>query len=100
MWLNRVHTGHVEPTGHQGCSLGQSGHFGWSHACHDKQGFENSQKSVFGRTLEPHMGMKEWLARVGPARDSLSDLRALQNRRHFWPTMLGDKRKKTPFYAN
>jgi hypothetical protein len=29
--LNVVHTGHAEPTGHCGCSLGQSGHFCGSH---------------------------------------------------------------------
>jgi hypothetical protein len=64
------------------------------------QHFENSQKSVFYRTLEAHMGMKGWFARVAPARDLLSDLRALQNRRHFGSTMLGDKMHKTPFFAN
>jgi hypothetical protein len=51
------------------------------------QSFEIIQKSAFGRTLEAHMDMKEWFARVGPARDLLSDLMALQNRRHFWSTM-------------
>ncbi len=64
------------------------------------QSFENSQKSVFGRTLQPHMGMNGWFARVAPARDLLSDLRALQNRRHFGSTMLRDKMRKTPFFAN
>jgi hypothetical protein len=28
------------------------------------QNFEISQKSVFGRNSEAHMGMKEWFARV------------------------------------
>jgi hypothetical protein len=46
------------------------------------------------------MGMKGWFARVCPARDSLGDLRALQNRRHFGSTMLGDKMHKTPFFRN
>ncbi len=47
------------------------------------------------------MGMKGWFARVVPARDLLSDLRDLQNRRHFGSTiMLGDKMHKTPFSAN
>jgi hypothetical protein len=64
------------------------------------QSFENSKKSEFGRILEAHMGMKGWFATVGPARDLLSDLRALKNRRHFWSTMLGDKMRKTPFFAN
>jgi hypothetical protein len=41
------------------------------------------------------MVMKECYARVGHARDLLSDLRALQNRRHFGSTMLGDKFKFT-----
>ncbi len=41
------------------------------------QSFEIIQKSVFGRTLKAHMGMKGWFARVGPARVLLSDLRAL-----------------------
>jgi hypothetical protein len=44
------------------------------------QSFEMIQKSVFGRTLEPHMmGMEGWLARVETLRDLLkiSDLRAL-----------------------
>jgi hypothetical protein len=65
------------------------------------QNFENSQKSVFGRTLKAHMmGMKGWFVRVGPARDSLNDLRALQNRRNFGSTMLRDKMSKTLFFAN
>ncbi len=51
------------------------------------QSFENSQKSVFGRTLEAHMGTKGWFARGDPVRDLLTDLRALQNRRHFWATI-------------
>jgi hypothetical protein len=41
------------------------------------QSFEIIQKSVFGRTLEPHMGMKGWFARVETLRDLFSDLRAL-----------------------
>ncbi len=40
------------------------------------QSFEIIKKSVFGRTLEPHMGMKGWFAKGEPARDLLSDLRA------------------------
>ncbi len=71
-----VHTGHTEPTGHCGCSPGQSGHFGGSHAM-ITQSFENPQKSVFGRILEAHISMKGWFARVAPARDLISDLRAL-----------------------
>jgi hypothetical protein len=51
------------------------------------QSFEIIQKSVFGRTLKSHMGMKGWFARGEPARDLLSDLRALQNRRHFGSNM-------------
>jgi hypothetical protein len=51
------------------------------------QSSKNSQKSVFGRTLKAHMGMKGWFATVAPARDLLSDLRAVQNRRHFESTM-------------
>ncbi len=64
------------------------------------QSFENYQKSVSGRTLDAHMYMKEWFVRVETLRDLLSDLRALQNRRHFWSTMLGDKINKTLFFAN
>jgi hypothetical protein len=41
------------------------------------QSLEIYQKSVFGPTLEAHMEIKEWFARVVPARDLLSDLRAL-----------------------
>jgi hypothetical protein len=40
------------------------------------QSFENSQKSVFGHTLVLDFGMKAWFARVAPARDLISDLRA------------------------
>jgi hypothetical protein len=47
----------------------------------------NPQKSVFGHTLVLDFSMKEWFARVGPARDLLSDLSALQNRRHFGSNM-------------
>ncbi len=61
--LNVVPCGCAEPTDHYGCSIGQSGHFGGSHAM-ITQHFENSQKSVFYRTLEAHMGMKGWFARV------------------------------------
>jgi hypothetical protein len=68
-----VHTGQAGPTGHHGCSLGQSGHFDGSHA----MSFENSQNSVFGHTLVAHMGMKEWFARRERARDLLSDPRTL-----------------------
>jgi hypothetical protein len=91
-----VHTGHAGPSGHYGGSLGQSGHFGGSHA-KVKESFENSQKSVFCRTLEPHMdmAMKECFARVAQMCTWLYDLRAImQNRRHFGSTMLGDKRYK------
>jgi hypothetical protein len=35
------------------------------------QSFENSQKSVFGRTLEAHMGMKGWFTRKEPVLDLL-----------------------------
>ncbi len=58
-----VFTGHTEPTGHYGWSLGQSVHFGGSHAM-IIQNFENFQKSVFRHTLRAHMGMKGWFARV------------------------------------
>jgi hypothetical protein len=51
------------------------------------QAFENSQKSVFGRTLEPHMIMKDSKSRLIPMCSKFSDLRALQNRRHFGSTM-------------
>ncbi len=81
-----VHTGHAEPNGHHGRSPDQSGHFGGSHA-RITQSFENSKKSVFGRTSKANMDMKRWFTRVGPARNLLSDVRALQNRRHFGSTM-------------
>ncbi len=58
------------------------------------QSFENYQKLVSGRTLEAHMYMKEWFARGETLRDLLSDLRALQNRRHFWSTMFHPKGPK------
>ncbi len=43
------------------------------------------------------MGMKGWFARVGPARDLLRDLRALQNRRHSGSNPSTDDLRKTPF---
>ncbi len=55
--------GCAEPTDHYGCSIGQFGHFGGSHAM-ITQHFENSQKSVFYRTLVLDFGMKGWFARV------------------------------------
>jgi hypothetical protein len=61
------------------------------------QSFEIIQKPVFNRSLEAHMGMKGWFARVGLARDLLSDLRVLQNRRHFGSTMLWTKCTKRRF---
>jgi hypothetical protein len=57
VWLNVVHTGHAGPIGHYGSSPGWSGHSGGSHAMITKS-FENSQKSVFGRTLVVDMSMK------------------------------------------
>jgi hypothetical protein len=66
------------------------------------QSFENSQKSVFGWTLEAHMCMKGWFAKGESMRVLLSDIMALQNRRHFGSTMLRerDDLRKTPFFAN
>ncbi len=43
------------------------------------------------------MGMKGWFARVVPARDLLSDLRAIQNRRHFGSNRSTNDLRKTPF---
>jgi hypothetical protein len=82
-----------------GRSQGQSGHFGWSRATITPSS-ENSIKTVFGRTLEAHMSMKGCFARVGPTRDLLSDLRALQNPGHFGSTMLRDKYAKHRVFAN
>jgi hypothetical protein len=64
------------------------------------QSFENPQKSVFGHTLVLDFSMKEWFARVETFRDLLSDLRALQNRRHFGSSPSTDKINKTLFFAN
>jgi hypothetical protein len=61
---------------HYRCSIGQSGHFGGSHAM-KTQRCENSQKSEFCRTLLVNMSMKYWFARGEPVRDLLSDLRPL-----------------------
>jgi hypothetical protein len=63
VYLNVVYTGHAEPNGHYGRSPGQSGHIGGSHAAITRS-FENSQKSLFGRTLEARMDMQEWISRV------------------------------------
>jgi hypothetical protein len=41
------------------------------------QSFENSQKSVFDRTLDADLSMKGWLTRGEPMRVLLSDMRAL-----------------------
>jgi hypothetical protein len=49
-------------TGHYGCLLGQSGHFGGSHAM-ITQNVEKILKSVFCHTLRANMGIKEL---VGP----------------------------------
>jgi hypothetical protein len=76
VWLNVVPGGHAEPTGHYGCSLGHSDRFGGSYIT-ITQRFENSQKSVFGRRLEAHTGMKGWFARVGHTGARLCVLRAL-----------------------
>jgi hypothetical protein len=92
-------SGHTEPTGLYGCSLGQSGHLSGSHAI-ITQIFENYQKSVLCRTLVVNMSMKYWFARVETVRDLLSDLSALENRRHFESNSSTDKRDKTPFFAN
>jgi hypothetical protein len=81
--------------------IGQPDRFGGSQSqAMIQQNFERSQKFAFGHTLEAHVGMKGLFARVGPARDLLNDLRTLQIRRHFWSTMLGDKMRKTPIFAN
>jgi hypothetical protein len=66
--LNVVHTGQTGPTGHHWCSLGQSSHFGGSHAI-GTQSFENSQKLVFCRTLDADLtderiSLPEWRQRV------------------------------------
>ncbi len=47
------------------------------------QEFENSRKSVFGRTLLLVMSMKDSKRRLIPTCSKFSDLRALLNRRHF-----------------
>jgi hypothetical protein len=74
--LNMVHTGYTEPIGQSGCLPGQPDHFGGSHAM-ITQHFENSQKSVFGRTLVLVLGMKDSKSRLIPTCSKLSDLRAL-----------------------
>ncbi len=75
-------TGHAGPPNHSGCSPGHSDLFGGSHTM-ITQNFEKSQKSV-----------------VGPARDLLSDLRALQNQRHFGSTMFRAVLAKQRFLQN
>jgi hypothetical protein len=58
-----VHTGHAEALGHYGCFPGHSGHFGGSQAM-ITQTFLNSQNSVFCRTSEAHMDMKDSKSRL------------------------------------
>jgi hypothetical protein len=53
------------PKSHSGCSSGRAGYFGGSHAM-KTQRLENSQKSVFGRTLGASIDMKGWFTRVEP----------------------------------
>ncbi len=67
---------HARPIGHSGCLPKQSGHFGGSNAM-KTQSFENSQKSVFIRTLVVNLSMKYWISRVETVLGLLSDLRAL-----------------------
>ncbi len=68
--LNVVPGGCAEPTEPYGCSIGQSGHFGESHAM-KTQSFENSQYTVFCWALVVNMSMKYWFARVERVRDLL-----------------------------
>jgi hypothetical protein len=72
LWLNMVHTAHVEPSSHSGCSPGQPDHFSGSHAMITND--ENSQKSVFGRTLVLVIGMKASKIRLIPTCSKLCDL--------------------------
>jgi hypothetical protein len=83
--LNMVHTGHAGPTDHSGCSIGHSGQFDGmvGHIWHAvmAQNFEN-----FKNPCLVVLWVKGWCARGEPVRDLLSDMRALQNHRHFGST--------------
>jgi hypothetical protein len=65
--------------------------------CYDNTNFENSQKSVFCSNSGGRYEHEGLIAGREHARDLLSDLRTLQNRRHFGSTMLCTKGPKHRF---
>ncbi len=62
IYLNMVHTGHAEPSGHSDCDM-------------ITQSFKNSQKTVLWCTLVVDLCMKNGFARREHTWNLLSDLR-------------------------